>query len=94
MNIDLIYQDKFKFDHEKKLFEKYKNRIEALKEKKILNRFKEVQCSNKKIGEILKNKKKSDLFISLDETGKTFTSKEFSNLFLALDLVFANLRFP
>tara|TARA_Y100001947_G_scaffold124375_1_gene108896 strand:- start:268 stop:420 length:153 start_codon:yes stop_codon:yes gene_type:complete len=49
MNIDLIYQDKFKFDHEKKLFEKYKNRIEALKEKKILNRFKEVQCSNKKI---------------------------------------------
>ena len=33
MNIDLIYQDKFKFDYEKKLFEKYKNRIEALKEK-------------------------------------------------------------
>ena len=69
MNIDLIYQDKFKFDYEKKLFEKYKNRIESLKEKRILNNFKEAQCSNKKINEILKNKKKSDMFISLDETG-------------------------
>ena len=77
MNIDLIYQDKFKFDYEKRLFEKYKNRIEALKEKKILNHFKEVQCSNKKIGEILKNKKKSDLFISLDETGKHLQAKSF-----------------
>ena len=47
MNIDLIYQDKFKFDYEKKLFEKYKNRIESLKEKRILNNFREVQCSNK-----------------------------------------------
>ena len=80
MNIDLIYQDKFKFDYEKKLFEKYKNRIESLKEKRILNNFKEAQCSNKKINEILKNKKKSDMFISLDEAGKTFTSIEFSNL--------------
>ena len=43
MNIDLIYQDKFKFDYEKKLFEKYKNRIESLKEKRILNNFKEAQ---------------------------------------------------
>ena len=80
MNIDLIYQDKFKFDYEKKLFEKYKNRIKSLKEKRILNNFKEAQCSNKKINEILKNKKKSDMFISLDETGKTITSIEFSNL--------------
>ena len=80
MNIDLIYRDKFKFDNEKQLFKKYKNRIEALREKKILNSFKEIQCSSKKINEILKNKKNSDLFISLDETGKTFTSKEFSNL--------------
>ena len=80
MNIDLIYQDKFKFDYEKKLFEKYKNRIVSLKEKKILNNFKETQCSKKKINEILKNKKKSDMFISLDETGKTLTSIEFSNL--------------
>ena len=80
MNIDLIYRDKFKFDNEKQLFKKYKNRIEALREKKILNSFKEIQCSSKKINEILKNKKNSDLFISLDETGKTITSKEFSNL--------------
>ena len=80
MNIDLIYQDKFKFDYEKKLFEKYKNRIVSLKEKRVLNNFKEAQCSNKKINEILKNKKTSDMFISLDETGKTFTSIEFSNL--------------
>ena len=80
MNIDLIYRDKFKFDNEKQLFKKYKNRIEALREKKILNSFKEIQCSSKKINEILKNKKNSDLFISLDETGKTLTSIEFSNL--------------
>ena len=80
MNIDLIYQDKFKFDYEKKLFEKYKNRIVSLKEKRVLNNFKEAQCSSKKINEILKNKKKSDMFISLDETGKTITSIEFSNL--------------
>ena len=80
MNIDLIYRDKFRFDNEKQLFEKYKDRIKALKEKKIFNNFKEVHCSNKKISEILKNKKNSDLFISLDETGKTVTSKEFSNL--------------
>ena len=39
MNIDLIYRDKFKFDNEKQLFKKYKNRIEALSEKKILNSF-------------------------------------------------------
>tara|TARA_B100001057_G_scaffold264771_1_gene264998 strand:+ start:3082 stop:3522 length:441 start_codon:yes stop_codon:yes gene_type:complete len=80
MNIDLIYQDKFKFENEKQLFQKYKNRIEALKEKKILSSFNEVLCTDKKISEILKNKKKSDFFISLDENGKTYTSIDFSNL--------------
>ena len=79
MIIELLYQDKFKFDFEKDLFNKYKSRLEKIS-RKNLSQFSEKRISQKKIIEIINNKNKNNYIIILDETGKQQSTEQFKDI--------------
>ena len=79
MNIELLYQDKFKFDFEKDLFNKYQVRLRKISGK-ILGRFSEKKVSGKKMVEIISKKNANNYVILLDEKGEQLKTHQLKDL--------------
>ena len=79
MNIELLYQDKFKFDFEKDLFNKYQVRLRKISGK-ILGRFAEKKVSEKKMVEIVSKKNANNYVILLDEKGEQLKTHQLKDL--------------
>ena len=79
MNIELLYQDKFKFDFEKDLFNKYQVRLRKISGK-ILGRFAEKKVSEKKMDEIISKKNANNYVILLDEKGEQLKTHQLKDL--------------
>jgi len=79
VNIELLYQDKFKFDFEKDLFNKYQVRLRKISGK-ILGRFSEKKVSGEKMVEIISKKNANNYVILLDEKGEQLKTHQLKDL--------------
>ena len=79
MIIELLYQDKFKFNFEKDLFNKYSERLENISKQSIVHFTQRRVSEKKKLDEI--NKKNSSTYIIiLEENGKNLNTEKFKDL--------------
>jgi 23S rRNA (pseudouridine1915-N3)-methyltransferase len=83
MNIEVFYHDKFRFIFEEELFNVYKKRINDIP-KNIISKFSYKRVSKKDIEKTLKNKKSNSFIILLDEDGKSYSSKKFTDLIFSI----------
>ena len=79
MIIELLYQDKFKFNFEKDLFNKYSERLENISKQSIVH-FTQRRVSEKKMLDEIYKKKSSTYIIILEENGKNLNTKQFKDL--------------
>ena len=79
MIIELLYQDKFKFNFEEDLFNKYNERLKNISKQSIVH-FTQRRVSEKKmLGEIGK-KNNNTYIIILEEKGKNLNTEQFKDL--------------
>ena len=79
MIIELLYQDKFKFNFEEDLFNKYSERLKNLSKQSIVHFTQKRVSENKMLDEI--NKKKSSTYIIiLEENGKNLNTEQFKEI--------------
>ncbi len=79
MIIELLYQDKFKFNFEKDLFNKYNERLEKISKQSIIH-FLQKRVSEKKMFEKINKKNSNDFIVILEETGKNISTNQFKDL--------------
>ena len=79
MIIELLYQDKFKFNFEKDLFNKYNERLEKISKQSIIH-FLQKRVSEKKMFEKINKKSSNDFIVILEETGKNISTNQFKDL--------------
>lgn len=79
MIIELLYQDKFKFNFEKDLFNKYNERLENLSKQSIVY-FTQKRVSEKKMFEELDDKNKNTYIVILEEKGRNLSTEQFKDL--------------
>ena len=79
MIIELLYQDKFKFNFEKDLFNKYNERLEKISKQSIIH-FLQKRVSEKKMFEKINKKNSNTFIIILEETGKNISTNQFKDL--------------
>lgn len=79
MIIELLYQDKFKFNFEKDLFNKYNERLEKISKQSIIHFFQK-RVSEKKMFEKINKKNSNTFIIILEETGKNISTNQFKDL--------------
>ena len=79
MIIELLYQDKFKFDFEKDLFNKYIGRLENISKQSIVH-FTQRRVSEKKMLDEIDKKNSSTYIIILEEKGKNLNTNQFKDL--------------
>jgi len=77
--IELLYQDKFKFNFEKDLFNKYNERLEKISKQSIIH-FLQKRVSEKKMFEKINKKSSNDFIVILEETGKNISTNQFKDL--------------
>jgi len=77
--IELLYQDKFKFNFEKDLFNKYNERLEKISKQSIIH-FLQKRVSEKKMFEKINKKNSNDFIVILEETGKNISTNQFKDL--------------
>jgi len=77
--IELLYQDKFKFNFEKDLFNKYNERLENLSKQSIVH-FTQKRVSEKKMIEELDKKNNNTYIVILEEKGENLNTEQFKDL--------------
>ncbi len=79
MIIELLYQDKFKFNFEEDLFNKYSERLENVSKQSIVH-FTQRRVSEKKMLNEIDKKKNSTYIIILEENGKNLNTEQFKDI--------------
>ena len=79
MIIELLYQDKFKFNFEEDLFNKYSERLENISKQSIVH-FTQRRVSEKKMLDEIDKKKSSTYIIILEENGKNLNTDQFKDI--------------
>ena len=79
MIIELLYQDKFKFNFEEDLFNKYSERLENISKQSIVH-FTQKKVSEKKMLDEIDKKKSSTYIIILEENGKNLNTEQFKDI--------------
>ena len=79
MIIELLYQDKFKFNFEEDLFNKYSERLENISKQSIVH-FTQRRVSEKKMLDEIDKKKSSTYTIILEENGKNLNTEQFKDI--------------
>ena len=79
MIIELLYQDKFKFNFEEDLFNKYSERLENISKQSIVH-FTQRRVSEKKMLDEIERKKSSTYIIILEENGKNLSTEQFKDI--------------
>ena len=79
MIIELLYQDKFNFNFEKDLFNKYSERLENISKQSIVH-FTQRRVSEKKMLDEIDKKKSSTYIIILEENGKNLNTEQFKDI--------------
>ena len=79
MIIELLYQDKFKFNFEEDLFNKYSERLENISKQYIVH-FTQRRVSEKKMLDEIDKKKSSTYIIILEENGKNLNTEQFKDI--------------
>ena len=79
MIIELLYQDKFKFNFEEDLFNKYSERLENVSKQSIVY-FTQRRVSEKKMLNEIDKKKNSTYIIILEENGKNLNTEQFKDI--------------
>ena len=79
MIIELLYQDKFKFNFEEDLFNKYSERLENVSKQSIVH-FTQRRVSEKKMLDEIDKKKSSTYIIILEENGKNLNTEQFKDI--------------
>ena len=79
MIIELLYQDKFKFNFEEDLFNKYSERLENISKQSIVH-FTQRRVSEKKMLNEIDKKKNSTYIIILEENGKNLNTEQFKDI--------------
>ena len=79
MIIELLYQDKFKFNFEEDLFNKYSERLENISKQSIVH-FTQRRVSEKKMLDEIDKKKSSTYIIILEENGKNLNTEQFKDI--------------
>ena len=79
MIIELLYQDKFKFNFEKDLFNKYNERLENISKQSIIH-FTQKRVSEKKMLEEINKKNSNTYVVILEEKGKNIGTEQFKDL--------------
>ena len=79
MIIELLYQDKFKFNFEEDLFNKYSERLENISKQSIVH-FTQRRVSEKKMLDEIERKKSSTYIIILEENGKNLNTEQFKDI--------------
>jgi len=77
--IELLYQDKFKFNFEEDLFNKYSERLENISKQSIVH-FTQRKVSEKKMLDEIDKKKSSTYIIILEENGKNLNTEQFKDI--------------
>jgi 23S rRNA (pseudouridine1915-N3)-methyltransferase len=77
--IELLYQDKFKFNFEEDLFNKYSERLENISKQSIVH-FTQRRVSEKKMLDEIDKKKSSTYTIILEENGKNLNTEQFKDI--------------
>ena len=77
MIIELLYQDKFKFEED--LFNKYTERLENISKQSIVH-FTQRRVSEKKMLDEIDKKKSSTYIIILEENGKNLNTEQFKDI--------------
>jgi len=77
--IELLYQDKFKFNFEEDLFNKYSERLENISKQSIVH-FTQRRVSEKKMLDEIDKKKSSTYIIILEENGKNLNTDQFKDI--------------
>ena len=79
MIIELLYQDKFKFNFEEDLFNKYSERLENISKQSIVH-FTQRRVSEKKMLDEIDKKKSSTYIVILEENGKNLNTEQFKDI--------------
>ncbi len=79
MIIELLYQDKFNFNFEKDLFNKYSERLANISKQSIVY-FTQRRVSEKKMLDEIDKKKSSTYIIILEENGKNLNTEQFKDI--------------
>ena len=79
MIIELLYQDKFKFNFEEDLFNKYSERLKNISNQSIVH-FTQRRVSEKKMLDEIDKKKSSTYIIILEENGKNLNTEQFKDI--------------
>ena len=79
MIIELLYQDKFKFNFEEDLFNKYSERLKNISKQSIVH-FTQRRVSEKKMLDEIDKKKSSTYIIILEENGKNLNTEQFKDI--------------
>ena len=79
MIIELLYQDKFKFNFEKDLFNKYNERLENLSKQSVVH-FTQKRVSEKRMLEELEKKNNNTYIVILEEKGRNLRTEQFKDL--------------
>lgn len=79
MIIELLYQDKFKFNFEEDLFNKYSERLENISKQSIVH-FTQRKVSEKKMLDEIDKKKSSTYIVILEENGKNLNTEQFKDI--------------
>ena len=79
MIIELLYQDKFKFNFEKDLFSKYNERLKKISKQSIIH-FTQKRVSEKKMLEEVDKKNNNTCIFILEEKGKNLSTEQFKDL--------------
>jgi len=77
--IELLYQDKFKFNFEEDLFNKYSERLENISKQSIVH-FTQRKVSEKKMLDEIDKKKSSTYIVILEENGKNLNTEQFKDI--------------
>jgi len=77
--IELLYQDKFKFNFEEDLFNKYSERLKSLSKQSIVH-FTQRRVSENKMLDEINRKKSSTYIIILEENGRNLNTEQFKNI--------------
>ena len=79
MDIEILYNDKFKFEQEEYLFKMYLNRIRKISNN-LITKIKTEKVNDRSLIKKIKLKKGNEAIILLDEKGEVVTTEKFKNL--------------
>ena len=92
MIIELLYQDKFKFNFEKDLFSKYNERLKKISKQSIIH-FTQKRVSEKKMLEEVDKKNNNTCIFILEEKGKNLSTEQFKDLIFPINIVGIRYRY-